>query len=181
MDLIQNSTFRITKELKPSTEYLPGIYRVILDEQTIGKTIAVLIQPEDEAKRGKGEFDDQLGQAFIHCEPTFDILVLTELSKKCQKKLGRLRITERLKRVIPHSVDSFEGAQPLGQGADTIWGARYQQRDLPAIREVYRRSVPQRARPCSMISRRLCSGVIHETGKRPTSLTCWSGGCKASC
>jgi hypothetical protein len=54
MDLIQNSTFRITKELKPSTEYLPGIYRVILDEQKIGKTIAVLIQPENEAKRGKG-------------------------------------------------------------------------------------------------------------------------------
>lgn len=54
MDLIQNGTFRILKELKPSTEYPPGIYRVILDEQTIGKTIAVLIQPEDGAKRGKG-------------------------------------------------------------------------------------------------------------------------------
>lgn len=54
MDLIQNSTFRILKELKPSTEYPPGIYRVILDEQTIGKTIAVLIQPEEGPKRGRG-------------------------------------------------------------------------------------------------------------------------------
>ncbi|MDD5177532.1 MAG: transposase [Sterolibacterium sp.] len=54
MDLIPNGTFRILKELKPSTEYLPGIYRVILDEPLIAKTVAVLIEPEDGPKRGRG-------------------------------------------------------------------------------------------------------------------------------
>ncbi len=54
MDLIPNGTFRILKELKPPTEYLPGIYRVILDEPSVGKTIGVLIEPEDGPRRGRG-------------------------------------------------------------------------------------------------------------------------------
>lgn len=53
MDLIFNSAFRILKEQEPSSGYLPGIYRVILDAPTIGRTIAVLISPED-PKPGKG-------------------------------------------------------------------------------------------------------------------------------
>lgn len=53
MDLIPLSAFRILKELNPSSSYLAGIYRVILDEPTIGKTVAVLISPEDPV-RGKG-------------------------------------------------------------------------------------------------------------------------------
>ena len=47
MDLMPNTTFRIIKELKPTTNYLSGIYRAILDEPSVGKTIGVLIEPED--------------------------------------------------------------------------------------------------------------------------------------
>lgn len=48
MELIHNVTFRLLPELVPSTEYTPGIYRVILDEPKLNKIIAVLIQPDVE-------------------------------------------------------------------------------------------------------------------------------------
>lgn len=50
MELIHNATFRILPELTPSTECVPGIYRVILDEPKLNKTITVIIQPEGEPK-----------------------------------------------------------------------------------------------------------------------------------
>lgn len=53
MDLIPHSAFRILKELEPSSSYLAGVYRVILNEPAIGKIVAVLISPE-EPIRGKG-------------------------------------------------------------------------------------------------------------------------------
>lgn len=54
MDLMPNATFRILKEDKPSSEYASGVYRVILDEPMIERTVAVLIAPDDEPKCGKG-------------------------------------------------------------------------------------------------------------------------------
>lgn len=51
MDLTHNSTFRILKELKPTTEYAPGLYRVVLDEPLIEKIVAVLIAPEEQVER----------------------------------------------------------------------------------------------------------------------------------
>ena len=54
MDLMPNTTFRIIKELKPTTNYLSGIYRAILDEPSVGKTIGVLIEPEDAPQRVRG-------------------------------------------------------------------------------------------------------------------------------
>ena len=53
MDLIFTSAFRNLKDLEPSTSFQAGIYPVILDETTTGRTVAVLISPED-PKRGKG-------------------------------------------------------------------------------------------------------------------------------
>lgn len=50
MELIHNVTFRILPELNPSTEYVPGIYRVILDEPKLNKIISVIIQPDGEPK-----------------------------------------------------------------------------------------------------------------------------------
>lgn len=50
MELIHNTTFRILPELNPSTEYAPGIYRVILDEPRLNKIITVIIQPDGEPK-----------------------------------------------------------------------------------------------------------------------------------
>jgi putative transposase len=54
MDLIHNSTFRLLRELEPSTAYDAGIYRVIVDEPHLGKTITALIQPEVVGRRGTG-------------------------------------------------------------------------------------------------------------------------------
>lgn len=54
MRLIHNLTFRLVNELEPSTPYLPGIYRVILDEPIVGKTVAVLIQSDEQPARRKG-------------------------------------------------------------------------------------------------------------------------------
>lgn len=54
MDLIHNATFRLLKELEPSTPYEPGIYRVILDEPMLERTISVLIQTESETHSPKG-------------------------------------------------------------------------------------------------------------------------------
>jgi len=48
MDLVHNSTFRLLKEIEPSTSYKPGIYRVILDEPFKGMTVTVLIQEDKE-------------------------------------------------------------------------------------------------------------------------------------
>lgn len=50
MDLAHNATFRILQELEPSTDYKPGLYRVILDEPIKGKTVSVLLQEEREEK-----------------------------------------------------------------------------------------------------------------------------------
>lgn len=52
--LMQNQTFRILKELKPTTEYLPGVYRVILNAG--GSLAAVLIYPD------KAETEDEKEQ-----------------------------------------------------------------------------------------------------------------------
>lgn len=48
MDLMANCTFRIVKELTPSTSYEPGIYRVVLYELRFNMMAAVLILPEAE-------------------------------------------------------------------------------------------------------------------------------------
>lgn len=48
MDLIHNSTFRLLRELEPSTNYVPGIYRVILDEPFKDITVAALLHEEVE-------------------------------------------------------------------------------------------------------------------------------------
>lgn len=56
MELISNVTFQLLPELVSSSQYLPGIYRVILDEPKLNKIIAVLIQPDGEpqvSKRGR--------------------------------------------------------------------------------------------------------------------------------
>lgn len=48
MDLIANTTFRILKELKPTTNHEPGIYRVVFNEPKFDMMGAVLILPEGE-------------------------------------------------------------------------------------------------------------------------------------
>ena len=48
--LLHNQTFRLLKELEPTTKYLPGIYRVILNVG--GSIAAALIHPDDPAKPG---------------------------------------------------------------------------------------------------------------------------------
>lgn len=55
MDLIHNVTFRIARALEPKTNFAPGIYRVVLDEPLIEKTIVVLIESEgDLEKKSRG-------------------------------------------------------------------------------------------------------------------------------
>ena len=46
MDLTPNSTFRLLKGAERTTSYELGIYRVILDEPSIDRTVTVLIQPD---------------------------------------------------------------------------------------------------------------------------------------
>ncbi len=46
MDLIPNSTFRLLIGAERTTSYELGIYRVILDEPSIDRTVTVLIQPD---------------------------------------------------------------------------------------------------------------------------------------
>lgn len=46
MELIPNGTFHLIRELTPSTQLTPGIYRVIFDAPTLETTVAVLISPE---------------------------------------------------------------------------------------------------------------------------------------
>lgn len=47
VDLSHNACFRISKELEPTTEYQPGVYRVILDEARVDQTVAAYIAPEE--------------------------------------------------------------------------------------------------------------------------------------
>lgn len=53
MDLTPNSTFRLLPGAERSTGLEPGIYRVILDEPTFDRTVAVHIQPDNNADKGK--------------------------------------------------------------------------------------------------------------------------------
>ena len=54
MEFMHNATFRILPGSKGSTDYEPGIYRVIIDEPGIGKTVSVLIRPEEGHQRKAG-------------------------------------------------------------------------------------------------------------------------------
>ena len=54
MELMHNATFRVLKAANPSVDLKPGIYRVILDEPRLGKTVAALIQRETDAPRRPG-------------------------------------------------------------------------------------------------------------------------------
>lgn len=53
MDLTPNSTFRLLPGAERSTDFEPGIYRVILDEPTFDRTVTVLIRPDDNAEKSK--------------------------------------------------------------------------------------------------------------------------------
>lgn len=108
MDLIFNSAFRILKELEPSSSYLPGIYRVIIDAPTIRKTITVLISPED-PNRGKGgrkkKDDSELKQKRKKpAEPLVGNLIWMdrdELTRLHEKKLLKPHTIERAAFVAP--------------------------------------------------------------------------------
>ncbi len=117
MDLIPLSAFRILKELNPSSSYLAGIYRVILDEPTIGKTVAVLISPEDPV-RGKGgrkkKNDDELKRKRKKpAEPLVGNLIWMdrdELTRLHEKKLLKPHLIERAAFVAPNgkNKDDYE-------------------------------------------------------------------------
>jgi hypothetical protein len=117
MDLIPLSAFRILKELEPSSPYMAGIYRVILDEPIIGKTVAVLISPEDPI-RGKGgrkkKNDDELKRKRKKpSEPLVGNLIWMnrdELTVLHEKKLLKPHIIERAAFVAPNgkNKDDYE-------------------------------------------------------------------------
>ena len=111
MDLIFNSAFRILKEQEPSSNYQPGIYRVILDAPAIGKTIAVLISPED-PKRGKGgrkkkDDKDLKRKRKKPPEPLVGDLIWLE-----RDELNRLHAKKLLK---PHSIERRFFITPSGR------------------------------------------------------------------
>jgi putative transposase len=54
MDLTTNSTFRLLEGSEVSTNFEPGIYRVILDEPKVDQTVTVLIQANRETERHRG-------------------------------------------------------------------------------------------------------------------------------
>ena len=117
MDLIPLSAFRILKELEPSSPYLAGIYRVILDEPIIGKTIAVLISPEDPI-RGKGgrkkkNDSDLKRKRKKPAEPLVGNLIWMdrdELARLHEKKLLKPHVIERAAFVAPNgkNKDDYE-------------------------------------------------------------------------
>jgi hypothetical protein len=54
MELMHNATFRILKSATPSIDLKPGIYRVILDEPRLDKTVVALIDREKDVSRRPG-------------------------------------------------------------------------------------------------------------------------------
>lgn len=114
MDLIPLSAFRILKEIKPSSSYLAGIYRVVIDEPTIGRTVAVLISPEDPI-RGKGGRKKKDDKDLKRKRKKPAAPLVGNLIWMDRDELTRLHEKNLLK---PHTVERAAFVAPTGKNKD---------------------------------------------------------------